>query len=323
MNVIRFIHYPSNFKPLTFRMGGTAVGWFNELHNYLQNTSHFWLEDESGRYAFLNDKERQSFKRKQQQLKDREAVIVKTMMDGQIMKQRHFEDRHTVDYVFYVRHLVKQKGQFYVEEGVENRRAHFQNEKLRTDESTLSEGDKHTAPRTEWDPNPSRMTRGGFRYQRLQAVRYADQWWNSYNPDYRTFDVDCTNYVSQCLRAGGAPMTGSPERTKGWWFGWKQWSFSWSVAHALRWYLSGATTGLRAKEMSSANELTPGDVICYDFEGDGHWNHNTIVTAKDANGMPLVNAHTVNRRRHYWSYEDSTAWTPKIQYKFFRIVDDE
>lgn len=71
--------------------------------------------------------------------------------------------------------------------------------------------------------------------------------------------------------------------------------------------------------METPEELNPGDVICYDFEGDGTWNHTTIVVAKDADNMPLVNAHTDNSRNRYWSYEDSAAWTPEIEYKFFRI----
>ena len=37
------------------------------------------------------------------------------------------------------------------------------------------------------------------------------------------FTVDCTNFVSQALRAGGAPMSGYPNRNKGWWItdGWR------------------------------------------------------------------------------------------------------
>ena len=38
-------------------------------------------------------------------------------------------------------------------------------------------------------------------------------------------------------------------------------------------------------------------------------------------GMPLVNAHTYNSRMRYWAYEDSSAYTPNIKYKFFTIVD--
>ncbi|MDQ0338125.1 hypothetical protein J2S00_000908 [Caldalkalibacillus uzonensis] len=160
-------------------------------------------------------------------------------------------------------------------------------------------------------------------YNRQQAVGYAHRWWNSYNPKFKHFDVDCTNYVSQCLWAGGAPMTYSQNRSKGWWYRFEtqpNWSFSWAVAHSLRWYLAGSTSGLRAREVQSARELEPGDVICYDFNGDGRWQHNTIVVAKDANNEPLVNAHTTNSQNRYWAYRDSYAWTPNIQYKFFHII---
>jgi hypothetical protein len=47
------------------------------------------------------------------------------------------------------------------------------------------------------------------------------------------------------------------------------------------------------------------------------------VTGKDASGMPLVNAHTYNSRMRYWAYEDSTAYTPNIKYKFLSITDDQ
>lgn len=156
-------------------------------------------------------------------------------------------------------------------------------------------------------------------YDRLAAVKYAELWWNSNNPDFPIFEVDCTNYVSQCLLAGGAPMQGAPVRERGWWQQNNKWSFSWSVAHSLRWFLSSSKSGLKGQSVENAHELMPGDIICYDFEGDGKWNHNTIVTAKDENDEPLVNAHTNNSRLRYWTYEDSYAWTPQCKYKFFRI----
>jgi hypothetical protein len=79
---------------------------------------------------------------------------------------------------------------------------------------------------------------------------------------------------------------------------------------------------LRAVEVNRPEELKLGDIICYDFEGDGRFNHTTIVTAKDADGMPLVNAHTTNSRKRYWAYTDSTAYTPNIKYIFLQVVDD-
>lgn len=158
-----------------------------------------------------------------------------------------------------------------------------------------------------------------FTYDRDAAVAYANKWWNSYNPSYETFRVDCTNYVSQCLHAGGAPMHGYPVREEGWWYQAGTWSFSWSVSHSLRWYLQTSRQGLTATEVTSPQELMPGDIICYDFEGDGRWDHSTIVVAKDKEDMPLVNAHTDNSKNRYWKYEDSRAWTNRTTYTFFRI----
>ncbi len=166
----------------------------------------------------------------------------------------------------------------------------------------------------------------GKSYRRDLAVRYAESWWNGYNPQYRAFDVDCTNYVSQCLRAGGAPMTLIGHREKGWWYQRKggpndNWSYSWAVAHSLRWYLSASKTGLRAVEKSAASQLELGDVICYDFDGDGKWQHNAIVTAFDDRGEPLVNAHSNHVRHKFWDYRHSYAWTKQIRYTFFHILD--
>lgn len=158
-----------------------------------------------------------------------------------------------------------------------------------------------------------------FMYDRKKAVQYAEKWWNSYNPVYPKFSVDCTNYISQCLHAGNAPMRGQYIREKGWWYEANNWSFSWSVAHSFYWYLKTSTIGLKAVQVSSALELYEGDVICYDFEGDNTWNHTTIVVTKDASGSPLVNAHTDNSRHRYWTYTDSAAWTSQTNYAFFRI----
>lgn len=160
-----------------------------------------------------------------------------------------------------------------------------------------------------------------YQYDRARAVRYAETWWNRHNPVFPSFPVDCTNFVSQCLYAGGAPMTGYPNRARGWWCQNGSWSYSWAVAHSFRWYLSGSCIGLQAVEVAEPEQLMAGDVICYDFQGDGRFDHSTIVVAKDQNGMPLVNAHTTNSRMRYWSYEDSSAYTPNIRYKFFHIID--
>jgi len=112
---------------------------------------------------------------------------------------------------------------------------------------------------------------------------------------------------------------------KGWWYqgqgGNKDtWSYSWTVAHSLMLYLAESRPGISAVQVNTPQELELGDVICYDFDGDGRWQHNTVVTGFNEQGEPLVNAHTVNSQHRYWRYEDSTAWTPQIKYRFFHII---
>ncbi|WKB36607.1 amidase domain-containing protein [Terrilactibacillus sp. S3-3] len=118
-------------------------------------------------------------------------------------------------------------------------------------------------------------------------MRYADQWWNSKNPAYPLIKDDCTSYVSQCMHQGGVPLTGIPNRGSGWWYQSNNWSYSWSVANSLRWYLSRSNNVMRAMEVEKPELLVPGDVICYDFQGDGKWDHNVFVTEKDANNSRL------------------------------------
>lgn len=163
-------------------------------------------------------------------------------------------------------------------------------------------------------------------YRRDKAVAYADEWWNEPNPRFLSFEVDCTNYISQCLFAGSAPMNYTGRRDSGWWYkgmvnGQEAWSYSWAVANSLERHLTNSTYGLRAELVEHPGDLQLGDVIAYDWDGNGHYQHTTMVTAFDANGMPLVNAHTVSSRHRYWDYQDSYAWTEATRYRFFHIVD--
>ncbi|SDO66972.1 Putative amidase domain-containing protein [Paenibacillus sp. yr247] len=164
-------------------------------------------------------------------------------------------------------------------------------------------------------------------YNRAKAAQYAETWWQTPNPKYEEFEVDCTNFVSQCLFAGGAPMNYTGKRDLGWWYAGKKgnqelWSFSWAVANTLQTFLSHSRKGLHGHAVNDPSELQPGDTISYDWDGDGRYQHNTIVIAKDANGMPLVNAHTYNSRNRYWAYKDSPAWTERTKYVFFRVADE-
>lgn len=281
----------------------------------MEQLKNYWLD------FFHTDRQNDDWwNRKKELCKEQKAEIVKISGDGHIARKVKYEDETNYEYLLYLSFLVKQGNQFHIEERVTPYQFRLKDgEVLDHQELLVDRKEQQNESSTLQFDREEGETVDRFNYDRHKAVQYAERWWNSYNPAYRRFEVDCTNYVSQCLRAGGATMWGAPERERGWWYQEDNWSFSWAVAHSLRWYLSGSTTGLQGKEVESASELYPGDIICYDFQGDGRWDHNTIVVAKDAYDMPLVNAHTDNSRHRYWSYEDSTAWTPNIKYKFFRI----
>ncbi len=252
-------------------------------------------------------------------LAKREKFVQRASFHLKPYRRLRYDNRSEINYMLTLSLLIKDQRHYYLEEGIYHARVivhkgelihhelHTENLASEQEFAESSFVDKETSLRVP------------FTYNRREAVRYAERWWDSYNPAYHHFEVDCTNFISQCLRAGGAPMWGSPNRSKGWWYDGSSWSYSWAVANSLRWYLSGSRQGLAAKEVESPELLSLGDVICYDFQGNGRFDHNTIVVQKDTEGMPLVNAHTTNSRHRYWNYEDSTAYTPQIQYKFFHI----
>ncbi|SFI71955.1 Putative amidase domain-containing protein [Paenibacillus sp. UNC496MF] len=198
------------------------------------------------------------------------------------------------------------------------------------DELALAaESKPQSIPYINYDVLPNfKHGRAGIRYRRDMAAAYADRWWNEANPAYELFEVNCTNYISQCLFAGAAPMNYTGKRASGWWYrgfsgGRENWSYSWAVANALQHYLSAPhNSSLRATVVDSADQLALGDVIIYDWGGDNRFQHSTIVTAFDAAGMPLVNANTVPSRHRYWDYQDSYAWTENTRYRFFHIADE-
>lgn len=284
-----------------------------QLKDLLEKRLNQFVSDSGERNSYPKaDKKKESCDK-------RAAEIVKVKAIGKIIDHTDENDFKIVNYQVHIQYLIKQKDMLYIEEEIELRLAKLYKSELIFDEELpapkfqVDKGDNINFPTEDGD------MRLNYKYDRLKVVQYAERWWDSYNPAYKKFEVDCTNFISQCLHTGGAPMNGHPNRGRGWWLQNNNWSFSWAVAHSLRQYLGNAKNALKSKEVKSPDQLLLGDVICYDFEGDGRFNHNTVVTGKDALGMPLVNAHTYNSRMRYWAYEDSTAYTPNIKYKFFTI----
>ena len=127
-----------------------------------------------------------------------------------------------------------------------------------------------------------------YTYKPAAAAAYADKYWKKYNRSYKEYrGVDCANFVSQCLYAGGMPKTSD----------WYPQSVNWInvMGHIRHFKEYGAfvTAG-------NGNVLV-GNPVYYDWNGNGTYDHTGICVGKNASGMPVVDAHTNNVYHVPWS----------------------
>ncbi|WP_026882256.1 amidase domain-containing protein [Clostridium akagii] len=156
-------------------------------------------------------------------------------------------------------------------------------------------------------------------YSKVKAVKYAKNYAKIPNPAFKYIPVyddnggDCTNFTSQCLLAGGAPMVFLDKNP--WWYNNKGWSISWAVAGALYWHLktNGINNlyGVKASEVSSLALLEAGDIIFYE-NINGKIAHSATITSFYYS-YPLVSQHTPNMLNIPYEKE----WATKMH--FMRI----
>lgn len=344
------------------RQQGEAEGWKSAVHRYISLYNKAETEQHAQVLSdFVTDAEHcERLRCRLERLREREllrgVLPAGSETKAELVRVNESPNEVSVLIKLHIRRRMEQHGRFYMEERSEyerlwlcpagkswdvirvepiisERRPRYgasADNWMTVDDYTFSEGERATPsmPYLNYDLFPQfKHRQPGIPYRRDLVAAYADRWWNEGNPAYELFEVNCTNYVSQCVFAGNAPMNYTGKRESGWWYkgrnkGQENWSFSWAVSNALTHYLGGKrVSGLRVETVLSADELQLGDIITYDWNGDNRFQHSTIVTAFDAAGMPLVNANTVASRHRYWDYRDSYAWTEQTRYRFFHIAD--
>lgn len=137
-------------------------------------------------------------------------------------------------------------------------------------------------------------------YLRVNAINYAKKYALTPNELYKYFKLindtggDCTNFISQCLYAGGAPMVYNNKNS--WWYKNSTCSSSWSVAHELYWLLKinkqDNLQGPKGFEVTSLNSLKLGDLIFFENRKRVIF-HASIIT-DFFNGIPLISQHTTD-----------------------------
>ncbi|MFP7692905.1 amidase domain-containing protein [Bacillus subtilis] len=151
-------------------------------------------------------------------------------------------------------------------------------------------------------------------YSGWAAKKYADKYALKPNKNYKYYkDKDCTNFVSQALRAGRMPYFKE----------WKPYTDAWVNAGAFRSYILKAG-GIKMKTVSDTySNVGLGDVYHYDYHNkiglrraDGWMDHTAIVTSR-ANMKLYVSYHSTNRhnvpREYVTSMEGGKRYVSSIR----------
>lgn len=153
---------------------------------------------------------------------------------------------------------------------------------------------------------------GSFSYDLSKAIAYADKWALSRNPSYSYYGGrggDCSNFVSQCLHAGGFPMNSA-------WYGYghDKDAKNWISQNDLRAYLVGNGYGKLINNPSDS-DIRIGNPVWYKWSGskkqnasDSYYtNHVTLCVGWNASGTPIIDSHTTAYYHHPWNYGPSTT----------------
>lgn len=117
-------------------------------------------------------------------------------------------------------------------------------------------------------------------YNRDKAVQYAIDNWNKRNENFYNFDNlggDCTNFINQCLFAGGFVM--NLNVSLGWFYKSLNYrSASWSGVNEFFYFAinNKSNTGVKAKVVD-LNDVEIGDVIQL-RQNPARFNHSLLVT---------------------------------------------
>ena len=122
-------------------------------------------------------------------------------------------------------------------------------------------------------------------YDRHAAVSYARKYALNYNTEYKNFNDsggDCTNFISQCLKAGGIPTSSI----------WKPYSNTWVRVNGLYDYLIHNNYG---KRIDINEAYLVGDIIQFFSNTKGFYSHSGIISMALLNGDYLYCCHTYDK----------------------------
>ena len=139
------------------------------------------------------------------------------------------------------------------------------------------------------------MTRSGYNYSAMAT--YLETYWEDYNPAYRDFSGDggdCTNFVSQALKAGGwEDDYGWYRSSDNWWYNSSNQTWSWINVDYLGEF---ARSSGRCTMLTNVWYLGIGDFLQVQPASSTSKIHSMMVSYR-ADGVPYFTYHTTNRWR--------------------------
>lgn len=162
---------------------------------------------------------------------------------------------------------------------------------------------------------------------REAAVKWATE---NYAKPQLAFMSECTIFVSRALWAAGLKQTRTwtnatrESDLQGGYGAWNwvtQSSVPSKAATVAQTFVDDITASGQAERIpitwsdNTASGAQLGDVIAYDWEGDGHIDHVALVTSVNGQGYPSVSQKTSDQLNRYWSWSNNdNDWisSPKV-----------
>ncbi|MCP3819421.1 amidase domain-containing protein [Streptomyces sp. A3M-1-3] len=159
-------------------------------------------------------------------------------------------------------------------------------------------GPSGTPAATSWPARQQVKPPGTAGYNYATMAAYAEKHWKNYNPAYRKFNDaggDCTNFISQALKAGGWKHdSGLYSDYRNWWYDASYQTMSWVGADDWAWF---TLYSKRASNLSNVYYMGVGDIMQMDFNRDGSKDHSMITTYRSRTGTPYLTYHSTNTYR--------------------------
>lgn len=110
---------------------------------------------------------------------------MKATADVSFIRQLNSSNHQEIDYQIHFKYLIRHKELFYIEEEQLKRRVCLKNSRVISDYAIEVSEEIGIGETLEREFVKEKY--GSYQYNRLEAVKYAERWWDDRNPIYRNF----------------------------------------------------------------------------------------------------------------------------------------